>query len=74
MSECPCKGCTPETGRSPTCHPNCKKYLDWKKEHDEQVEKERLERQLGYSRRAPRWYQARDGYWRNDALERRRKS
>ena len=25
----PCKGCTPETGRSDTCHPTCQKYLDW---------------------------------------------
>lgn len=27
--ECPCKNCTPETGRSATCHGTCEKYLEW---------------------------------------------
>lgn len=28
----PCKGCTPETGRSvdPNCHATCEKYLNYK--------------------------------------------
>lgn len=32
---CPCKECTTDTGRSPTCHPNCDKYLKWKRRLDE---------------------------------------
>lgn len=27
---CPCKGCTMETGRSPTCHSTCEKYKHWR--------------------------------------------
>lgn len=26
----PCYGCTTETGRSPTCHATCKRYIEWK--------------------------------------------
>lgn len=73
MSECPCKGCTTETGRSQDCHPKCKKYLDWKAEHDKEVAQRRFENQISHSRRAPRWYQTRDGYWRNDLPYKRRK-
>ena len=31
---CPCKGCTVETGRSPTCHSTCKRYIEWRQELD----------------------------------------
>ena len=30
----PCKGCTPETGRTVNCHTYCKKYLDFIKENE----------------------------------------
>ena len=28
-NNCPCRGCTVETGRSETCHSTCQKYQDW---------------------------------------------
>ncbi len=31
----PCYGCTPETGRSATCHGGCTGYLEWRKQRDE---------------------------------------
>lgn len=31
-----CNGCTEETGRSATCHGSCEKYLQARKEHEEQ--------------------------------------
>ena len=66
MKECPCKGCTFDTGRSPTCHSECERYKEWKAEHDEEREKQRLEQQLSQSSRSPRWYKNREGYWRTD--------
>lgn len=35
----PCKGCTPETGRSvePNCHMTCEKYLAYRKRHEEEM-------------------------------------
>ena len=27
--EAPCYGCTPDTGRSPTCHSTCEKYIEF---------------------------------------------
>lgn len=33
---CPCKDCTIETGRSPTCHSTCEKYEKWRKMKDEE--------------------------------------
>lgn len=35
---CPCKHCTPETGRSPRCHSICEKYIEWKAEYDKAVD------------------------------------
>lgn len=37
MSECPCRYCTYETGRSSTCHGTCERYLKWDKEHKDEV-------------------------------------
>jgi hypothetical protein len=31
---CPCRKCTPETGRKVGCHGVCKDYIEWKKEND----------------------------------------
>ena len=32
----PCKGCTPETGRSadPNCHTTCERYIEYQKERE----------------------------------------
>lgn len=35
MEPCPCKKCTVETGRSPTCHSKCDRYLKWRRKLDE---------------------------------------
>ncbi len=35
MSSAPCKHCTPETGRSPTCHCTCQAYLDFAADREE---------------------------------------
>lgn len=35
---CPCKGCVPPK-RTPDCHSHCQEYADWKKAHDEEVER-----------------------------------
>ena len=35
----PCKGCTPETGRSDSCHPKCQKYLNWCDEQERKKKK-----------------------------------
>lgn len=37
MKPNPCKGCTPETGRSATCHSTCDKYIKWQKKHKEEL-------------------------------------
>ena len=35
MPSAPCKHCTPETGRSPTCHCTCQAYLDFAAKREE---------------------------------------
>lgn len=50
----PCKGCTPETGRSvsPNCHDRCEKYLEYKRLNEEQkqeIRKLKHEEELFYS-------------------------
>jgi len=40
---CPCKGCTIENGRSPTCHCTCEKYKTFRIELDQIFEKRRKE-------------------------------
>lgn len=45
MKKDPCYGCTPETGRSATCHGVCPGYLDWKKNHEAYNEYVRKQRQ-----------------------------
>lgn len=39
--DCPCYGCE---DRSITCHSECKKYIDWKAEHDARREQQAKER------------------------------
>ena len=37
--DCPCRFCTKETGRSPTCHSTCTdRYIPWKNKHDGKLE------------------------------------
>lgn len=43
MIKC-CNGCTEETGRSVDCHSTCKRYLDEKRIHEEQLEEKRHRR------------------------------
>lgn len=33
---CPCKDCS---DRSPTCHSECKRYIDWKNIHNEEQQR-----------------------------------
>jgi hypothetical protein len=40
----PCKDCTSETGRSPTCHGTCKKYLKFKKEFEKYKNEDKIRR------------------------------
>ena len=40
MIKC-CNGCTEETGRSVDCHSTCKRYLEEKRIHEEQLEEKR---------------------------------
>lgn len=50
-----CKGCTPETGRSITCHSTCEKYLKDKAEHDKVLEAKRNEQLLIFDdKKAPK--------------------
>jgi len=38
--DCPCRGCTQETGRSPTCHHDgtCQRgHADWQREHNAEM-------------------------------------
>ena len=44
MIKC-CLGCTPETGRSSTCHGTCKRYLGEKAAHEEKRKQERKNKQ-----------------------------
>ena len=44
--ECPCRYCTTETGRSPTCHSTCKDYLKWALWNGKRREKLREQKQL----------------------------
>lgn len=51
---CPCKGCVPPK-RNATCHFECKEYIEWKKESDEnnkriREDKEREARMNGFRR------------------------
>lgn len=42
----PCKYCTPETGRTTTCHDRCPEYQAWKKKNDKRkakIRKKKLE-------------------------------
>lgn len=32
--KCPCRDCTPETGRVVFCHSRCERYQEWKKEYE----------------------------------------
>lgn len=34
VGTCPCKGCTKETGRGPSCHSKCNRYIIWKDEYE----------------------------------------
>lgn len=36
--ECPCRYCVPPK-RYAGCHPRCKEYQDWNKEHQEELAK-----------------------------------
>lgn len=73
MSDCPCRYCTTETGRSDICHGICKRYKTWKKKHDEQVARERQQRQALWTPRTGQWYKQPDGHWRNKKSVKRRK-
>lgn len=50
IDNCPCKGCTAETGRSPTCHGTCQKYKEWAKlqaEFRKKLHKKAKEKEYG---------------------------
>lgn len=50
-----CKGCTPETGRSITCHSTCEKYLKDKEERDKVLKAKRNEQLLIFDdKKAPK--------------------
>lgn len=42
-NKCPCYGCK---DRTEICHSECKKYIDWKAEHDAKREQDARERAL----------------------------
>lgn len=67
MSDCPCRYCTKETGRSDICHGICEKYKTWKKNHDERAAQEKIRRNALWSSRTGRWY-SKGGHWRNPNL------
>lgn len=48
LGGCPCKVCTTETGRSTTCHSNCKKYIDWKQKLNElnTIKREQIDKEV----------------------------
>ena len=35
----PCAECKIENGRHPGCHAKCQKYIDWRKEYDDDMQK-----------------------------------
>lgn len=73
IEECPCRFCTPDTGRSGDCHGRCHdRYIPWKKRHDERVALERQQRNLRRSNLTGQWYRQ-NGYWRNKNLIKERK-
>lgn len=41
MSKCPCRGCP---DRTITCHGVCRKYQEWKAEHEKALEEMRKQR------------------------------
>lgn len=55
-SDCPCLGCTPETGRHSECHSSCvgyKSFLDkYKKEKKKEEERKRNEYELLFRRKS----------------------
>lgn len=44
-NNCPCKGCTKETGRSAGCHAVCERYIPWKENHDKKLEEKSRKRE-----------------------------
>lgn len=56
MEVCPCKGCTTETGRSPTCHSKCKKYIKWKRKLNEINIARRKQAEMEAALRNPKRY------------------
>ena len=65
---CPCKNCE---DRNASCHSTCKDYIDWKKQHDEMVEKERKASGI-YPASYGGWVHTYEGYWRNHKTRRKR--
>lgn len=66
MIKC-CFGCTPETGRSTTCHSTCNKYLEEKEAYEDNKRKARMasctpiqgyysDRRATVSRRVSKYY------------------
>lgn len=58
---CPCKKDCPD--RSGDCHAKCSKYLEWKAEHEKELEERRNKNLYPSSHRS--WVKTADGYWRN---------
>ena len=45
-NNCPCKGCTADTGRHAGCHSSCEGYISWKNEHEQQMSTVRKQREF----------------------------
>ena len=72
MSDCPCNGCTFETGRSYDCHGSCKRYKDWRKVHEKRAADDKIRRGLLHTSRTGQWVQKPNGYWKNTNMKGRK--